>query len=147
MRKLAIAVLLLAAFTLNAQAVRFSGKDAFKYTQTLTEFGPRPSGSPELDKARKFIEASLASWKLKPEIDSFIELTPIGKLPMYNYIVKLPGTSDRVIIIAGHYDTKRFREFKFLGANDGGSSAGVLLELARVLRSEERRVGKEGRSR
>src|ERR1022692_3607796 len=98
MRKLAIAVLLLAAFTLNAQAVRFSGKDAFKYTQTLPEFGPRPSGSPELDKARKFIEASLASWKLKPEIDSFIELTPIGKLPMYNYIVKLPGTSDRVII-------------------------------------------------
>jgi glutaminyl-peptide cyclotransferase len=132
MRKFGIS-LILATLALSAQPTKFVGKDALRYTQALTEFGPRPSGSPELDKARKFIEASLAAWKLKPEIDSFTEPTPVGKLPMYNYIVKFPGTSDKVIVIAGHYDTKRFKEFKFLGANDGGSSAGVLLELARVL--------------
>ena len=137
MKKLALSLLLaalaLCGQTAGVQPTKFSGKDAFKYTEALTQFGPRPSGSPELDRARKFIEASLTSWKLKPEIDSFVEPTPVGKLPMYNYIVKFPGANDRVIIIAGHYDTKRFKEFKFLGANDGGSSAGVLLELARVL--------------
>jgi Zn-dependent M28 family amino/carboxypeptidase len=132
MKKLVLS-LLLATLALSGQSAKFSGKDALKYTEALTQFGPRPSGTPELDHARKFIEASLASWKLKPEIDSFLEPTPVGKLPMYNYIVKFPGKGDKVIMIAGHYDTKRFKEFKFLGANDGGSSAGVLLELARVL--------------
>jgi len=36
-----------------------------------------------------------------------------------------------VIIIASHYDTKYFSDFNFVGANDGGSSSGALLELAR----------------
>src|SRR5262249_31931596 len=35
------------------------------------------------------------------------------------------------------YDTKRFREFRFVGANDGGSSAAFLLELARVLKGRK----------
>ena len=42
------------------------------------------------------------------------------------------GTSgDGSIAVAGHYDTKRF-DFSFLGANDGGSSTAVVLELARI---------------
>src|SRR5205814_1938330 len=32
-----------------------------------------------------------------------------------------------------HYDTKTFNTIHFLGANDGGSSTGLLLELARVI--------------
>ena len=149
MKKLAIAVLL-AALTVCAQtskppkkaaadkpATRFSGKDALAYTVTATQFGPRPSGSPELGRTRQFMEASLASWKLKPEIDQFVANTPVGKIPMYNYIVKIPATNPaavgHVVIVAGHYDTKRFKDIKFVGANDGGSSMGVLLELARVL--------------
>jgi len=120
----------------TATANRFSGKDALIYTKTATEFGPRPSGSPALDRTRQFMEASLASWKLKPEVDQFVANTPVGKIPMYNYIVKIPAANaaaDRVVIVAGHYDTKRFKDIKFVGANDGGSSMGVLLELARVL--------------
>ena len=38
------------------------------------------------------------------------------------------------IIVAGHYDTKLFKEFTFVGANDGGSSAALLIELARALK-------------
>ena len=41
------------------------------------------------------------------------------------------------LIIGGHFDTKRFREFRFVGANDGGSSAAFLIELARVLKSRK----------
>jgi Zn-dependent M28 family amino/carboxypeptidase len=51
---------------------------------------------------------------------------------MSNIVAKIPGTSSAVVIIAGHYDTKR-TNFPFLGANDGGSSAAFLLEMARVL--------------
>lgn len=51
---------------------------------------------------------------------------------MVNLLAKIPGTSSSIIIIAGHYDTKRMAS-AFVGANDGGSSAAFLLELARVL--------------
>jgi Zn-dependent M28 family amino/carboxypeptidase len=35
--------------------------------------------------------------------------------------------------LCSHYDTKLFDTIRFVGANDGGSSTGLLLELARVL--------------
>ncbi len=138
---LALAGLSLAhAPVLSAQApAKFLGKNALNHTAAMVAFGPRPSGSPELDKTRKYIESQLESWKLKPEVDSFTEPTPIGKIAMYNYIVKFPGASEKVVLVAGHYDTKRFKDFKFLGANDGGSSAGVLLEMARVLAATPKR--------
>jgi Zn-dependent M28 family amino/carboxypeptidase len=67
------------------------------------------------------------------EEDSFVANTPIGPIPMTNLIAKFRGSRHETVIVAGHYDTKRFDEFRFLGANDGGSSAALLVELARVL--------------
>src|SRR6185436_5219554 len=40
----------------------------------------------------------------------------------------------------GHYDTKRFDDIRFVGANDGGSSAAFLIELARVLKARPNRL-------
>jgi Zn-dependent M28 family amino/carboxypeptidase len=51
---------------------------------------------------------------------------------MTNLIAKIPGTGSAVVIIAGHYDTKRM-DCQFVGANDGASSAAFLVEMARVL--------------
>ena len=53
---------------------------------------------------------------------------------MVNLIATIPGARKERIAIAGHYDTKLFREFRFVGANDGGSSTAFLIELARVLK-------------
>ena len=44
------------------------------------------------------------------------------------------------LVIGGHYDTKLFRDFRFVGANDGGSSAAFLIELGRALKSRASRV-------
>jgi Zn-dependent M28 family amino/carboxypeptidase len=52
---------------------------------------------------------------------------------MANVIAVLPGRRPDTILVGGHYDTKWFREIPFVGANDGGSSAALLLELARRL--------------
>jgi Zn-dependent M28 family amino/carboxypeptidase len=57
---------------------------------------------------------------------------------MVNLIAILPGRRPEIVLIGGHYDTKRFGEFRFVGANDGGSSTGFLLELARALKTEPR---------
>ena len=45
-----------------------------------------------------------------------------------------PATRPDRIILASHFDTKLFREFRFVGASDGASSTAALLELARVLK-------------
>jgi Zn-dependent M28 family amino/carboxypeptidase len=52
---------------------------------------------------------------------------------MANLIAVVPGRRPDVVIVGGHYDTKVFRDFRFVGANDGGSSTALLLELARVI--------------
>lgn len=52
---------------------------------------------------------------------------------MTNIIVKFPGTSGNAVAITGHYDTKRIAMVHFVGANDGGSSTGFLIEFAKAV--------------
>lgn len=116
-----------------ADPTRFDGGRAFRDLKRLVAFGPRPSGSNALTEAREWIITQLkqAGWEV--EEDHFVSSTPRGDIPMTNLVAKLPGTRPKAIIVAGHYDTKRFDDFSFVGANDGGSSAAFLLEMARVL--------------
>jgi glutaminyl-peptide cyclotransferase len=115
------------------EAPNFSGGRAFEDLKRLVAFGPRPSGSKALAMSRQEILRQLQRSGVQAEEDSFRAATPLGSLPMTNLIAKIPGVRPQVIMVAGHYETKRFDEFSFVGANDGGSSAAFLLELARVL--------------
>ena len=111
----------------------FDGERAYAHVRKLVEFGPRPAGSKELAAARKYIVGELKSYGLKVSEDEFTPKTPVGERRMVNVTAELPGDTTDFIIISSHYDTKPFKEFRFVGANDGGSSTGELLELARVL--------------
>jgi Zn-dependent M28 family amino/carboxypeptidase len=111
----------------------FSGGRAFEDLKHLVAFGPRPPGSPALAQSRLWIIQQLKNTGAQVEEDSFTAMTPIGNLPMTNVIAKFPGRRPKVVMVAGHYDTKREEGFRFVGANDGGSSTALLLELARVL--------------
>jgi Zn-dependent M28 family amino/carboxypeptidase len=65
---------------------------------------------------------------------------------MVNLRATLPAAgaaSKQRLVIGGHYDTKLFKEFTFVGANDGGSSAAFLIELARALKGRANRVAIE----
>lgn len=118
-------------------AQTFDGARAFGDLKRLVDFGPRPAGSPALAEARRWIIQQLKPTGAQVEEDSFTASTPVGSLPMTNIIAKFPGTQAKVVMVTGHYDTKREEGFRFLGANDGGSSAALLLELARVLKGRE----------
>lgn len=63
--------------------------------------------------------------------DNFHAQTPIGSLAMDNIVAKIPGTGAGIILLLTHYDTVRLDNF--VGAEDGGSSTGLMLEMARVL--------------
>jgi Zn-dependent M28 family amino/carboxypeptidase len=74
----------------------------------------------------------------KVEDDAFTADTPAGKFPVRNILAKYPGTKDGIIVIAGHYDTNYpLRNTKYVGANDGGTSTAILLELANHLRGRK----------
>jgi Zn-dependent M28 family amino/carboxypeptidase len=116
----------------------FDSGRAFEHIRQLVALGPRPAGSPAAQQARRYIRDQARSFGVTATEQPFVASTPLGPVAMANVILTLPGTSADRIVIGGHYDTKLFREFRFVGANDGGSSAAMLLELARVLKERPR---------
>jgi glutaminyl-peptide cyclotransferase len=118
-------------------AETFDGGRAFADLKHLVSYGPRPAGSAALAESRRWIIAQLQDAGAQVEEDSFTASTPVGPIPMTNLIAKFPGVQSKVVMVTGHYDTKLFANFRFVGANDGGSSAALLLELARVLQGRK----------
>ena len=113
--------------------VAFDGSRAFEHVRQQVDCGARPAGSTELANARAYLVKELESYGLKVTQDQFTPATPEGAKQMVNLTAEIAGEATEVIMVASHYDTKLMRDFNFVGANDGGSSTGVLVELARVL--------------
>jgi len=116
-------------------AFTFSGERALAHVRALVSLGPRPAGSAGIQRARAYILKQLRRARLDVEEISFTASTPRGRVPMANLVAKIPGKRREIIVLAGHYDTLPAEGF--LGANDAGSSMGLLLELARVLAARE----------
>jgi Zn-dependent M28 family amino/carboxypeptidase len=117
----------------------FNSQRAYAHVEQLVAFGPRPSGSTELAKSGDYIAARLREYGLTVEEQTFTAPTPRGSIKFRNIVGKTRtqgGGTAGVVVIGSHYDTKWFEQFRFVGANDGGSSTGVLLELARVSASQ-----------
>ena len=121
----------------SGDAPAFNSERAWQYTKEVVAFGPRPIGSANHKKLEEYILTRLKGDDVVA--DTFMADTPEGQLPVRNIIARYPGTRDGVIIIAGHYDTGfPLRNSGYVGANDGGSSTAVLLELANQLRGKKR---------
>jgi len=128
--------LVLAALLLQAApTVHFDSNRAWEHLRQVVAIGPRPSGSPAIEQTRQYIKTQLAASGVAVAEQKWVDDTPAGKLPMVNLIATIPGARKDRIVFAGHYDTKRFTQFRFVGASDGGSSAAFVLELARVLKA------------
>lgn len=112
----------------------FSGERALAHVQAMVDFGPRPPATEAIEKTRKYLTGQLENFGWKVERQAFSEQTPRGKVDFVNLIATFGGKESAPSVLAcSHYDTKTFDAARFVGANDGGSSTGVLLELARVL--------------
>src|SRR5213592_3394233 len=114
----------------------FSGEKALAHVQRLVDLGPHPGGSDTIGKARDYIEEQLrhSGWRVTRQ--AFTDETPRGKIHFANLIARFAGdanTASPSFLLCSHYDTKLFDAIRFVGANDGGSSTGLLLELARVI--------------
>jgi Zn-dependent M28 family amino/carboxypeptidase len=132
-KRIAVALLLV---PLAAPAQQhFNGDKALEYARQFVAIGPRWPTSQNHLKAEEFLRNHFRHDQL--EEDAFTASTPIGAVPMRNFIVRFPGKKDGVIVLATHYETNYpLRTINYLGANDGGSTTGLLLAIADQLRGK-----------
>jgi glutaminyl-peptide cyclotransferase len=121
---------------LRSATPAFSGEKALEFTRKAVSFGPRPPGSPAIKQLQAYIMAQIKTHGAMLTTDDFNASTPKGSIAMRNIMARFPGKSGKTIAISGHYDTKLLPGF--LGANDGGSSTGFLLEMLEVLQGAPR---------
>jgi glutaminyl-peptide cyclotransferase len=114
-----------------SQTGGFDGARAFQQVAKIVGFGPRPPASDAIHRTQDYIHSQLTGFGCAVDEDSFNAQTPIGTVAMKNIIAKVPGTGQGIILLLTHYDTLRLGGF--VGAEDGGSSSGLMLEMARLL--------------
>jgi len=119
----------------------FSADSAYAFVQKQVDFGPRVPGTPQHKACAEWLEATLK--RFAPE--TFTQTATVkahnGKqLPMYNIIAAFNPQASRRIMLCAHWDTRpnadqdtERKDEPILGANDGGSGVGVLLEIGRLL--------------
>ena len=130
------AILILLTATSQAQApAAFDSSKAWEHLRQQVAIGPRPSGSAANVKNRDYIKAQMAALGIKTVEQPFEGATPLGPIKMVNLIATIPGQRPDRIVLASHFDTKLFRELRFVGASDGASSTAALIELARVIKA------------
>jgi len=121
---------------LSAAQTAISGERALEEVRALVELGPRDAGTDGALRAAEHLRGRLEALGIAAEIQEFHEKSPEGpETPFRNVIGRIPGTSDRILMLGSHFDTKAGIE-PFEGANDSGSSTGLLLELGRGLAAD-----------
>ncbi|HEV2198222.1 MAG TPA: M28 family peptidase [Bryobacteraceae bacterium] len=135
--------LMIPMVTGSLSAASVSGASALEFTKRAVDFGPRPAGSEANRALQNYILAQLKTRGCQITEDAFTATTLNGPVAMKNIIAKFPGKGRpgapaQAIAVTGHFDTKFFPGRKFVGASDGGSSTGLLLEFARALAGEPR---------
>lgn len=112
-----------------------SGERALENVRALTALGLRDSGTPGAKRAAEWLSDRLRTVGVSARVDAFDDRWPNGTATFYNVIGEIPGRSDEWVVLGSHFDTKAGMPPAFEGANDSGSSTGLLLELARILQS------------
>ena len=132
-------------------APAFDGERAYAHVvaQVRDEAGApryRVPGTPGNAEVARYIDATLSGLGYVVTWHHFNATYGCEEVAMHNVVAERPGTSGRVVAFAAHYDTRPIadkdpdvarRGEPILGANDGASGVGVLLELARVLPPSE----------
>lgn len=114
------------------------------------EAGPRVVGTPSHVATRDWIASELTRLGARVERQSFVDSTLGRPLPLTNLIGRYGPDGVRRIVLCGHYDSRpwcdedpdtTYHRTPVPGANDGGSSVAVLLELAELMHEKPPAIG------
>ena len=118
-------------------AITIDGNVALAEVRSFVSLGARDSGTLGAKQAATYIASSLKELGIDPLIDEFTEKSRNKKMTFRNVTGIIPGTERKTVILGSHYDTKSGITDNFAGANDSGSSTGLLLALAAKLKEHE----------
>ncbi len=123
---------------MNLAVEAVDGERALALVRELVAITPRDSGTPGAERAAQWIRERITPFVDTCEIDTFTDDTITGPMTFHNVLATLKGTGDQTVILGSHFDTKSGISDTFQGANDSGSSTGLLIELARVMHAQPR---------
>ena len=130
---------------------RFSADSAYQYVASQCDFGPRVPGTDAQKACAKWLQNELLRQGAAVKLQEG-EMTAYNgtKLPVINIMGSFnPDAKMRVLLIS-HWDSRPFadndpdpakRKQPVMGANDGASGVGILLELARLCNEKLPQVG------
>lgn len=121
----------------------FSADSAYAYIEKQLAFGPRVPNTPEHRQAGDYLIQKLEALGAKVSVQDFEATAFDGTtLGLRNIVGSYKPEASKRILLAAHWDTRPFadkepegdkRDEPIIGANDGGSGVGVLLEVARQI--------------
>lgn len=123
----------------------FSSDSAYFFVQKQVDFGPRVPNSISHQKTGNFLVDQLNAYGATVAEQKFSAETFDGqRLKLRNIIASYYPEKQKRILLAAHWDTRPFADkdkektnMPFDGANDGASGVGVLLEVARLLHTND----------
>lgn len=130
-------------------AIDFNADSAYQFIQQQVDFGPRFPGSKGHTACCLFLVNEFKNYADTLYLQSAQATTYTNKvIPIKNIIASFNPTSKNRIMLAAHWDTRPFadrdterQDEPILGANDGASGVGVLLEIARQLKKAKPTIG------
>ena len=121
----------------------FSADSAYEYIAAQVAFGPRVPGTGAHEACARFLRETLRDMGAQVRIEQGQLPNYKGEAqPVYNIIGSFVPDAKRRVLLCAHWDCRPWcdqeenyddRQQPVLGANDGASGVGVLLEVARRL--------------
>lgn len=110
-----------------------TGEKVYDEVWNFVDIGPRVSGTAGAENAALYLADHLKQFGYTPDVDEFKKVVDGRQVIFRNVVATWKGRGKGLIVLVSHYDTKSGISDDFVGANDSGSSTGLLLELARLV--------------
>lgn len=130
---------------------QFNADSAYNFIQKQVDFGPRVPNTPEHVACGNWLVNQFKRYGLKVTTqEAGLEAFDGTILKSKNIIAKYKPERRRRIMFSAHWDTRPFSDHDpdksnynkpILGANDGGSGVGVIIELARLVAKDDVPLG------
>jgi hypothetical protein len=129
----------------------FDADSAYSFVKTQCDWGPRDPGSRAHEKCALWMEKKLKSYGAQTIMQTATLTTYDEKKWINKNVIGMfnPDAKDRVLLCC-HWDSRPFGDEDtipanqtkpIIGANDGASGVGVLLEVARALSKKKTNIG------
>lgn len=133
----------------SVEVPQFNADSAYQYIQDQVDFGPRYLSSPGWEQCGDYLVEKLLNYTPHVQEQNTDITTYDGKSHrLRNVIASFNPEKNNRILLCAHWDTRHVADYDnerqdepILGANDGGSGVGVLIEIARLLSQQESRMG------